>query len=113
MKPSTRKLARSRPRSVNAIRAYQRTWLAETRERAESGSPFVICTSDEFEEVLHAFGIPVRTVTLEGAKLTLDVPAVHGSFVGTVSADGKTIDGTWTQGSSLRLTFTRTAASGH
>jgi hypothetical protein len=48
--------------SVNAIRAHQRTWLAEARERAAAGEPFVICTSDEVEEILAAFGIPVLVI---------------------------------------------------
>ncbi len=59
----------------------------------------------------NAFGIPVKSVTLEGAKLALDVAAVHGSFAGTVSSDGKTIAGTWTQSSPLPLTFTRAVPS--
>ena len=67
--------------SVNAIRAYQRTWLAETRERAESGSPFVICTSDEFEEVLHAFGIPVLVINYWNFLITAQRKVRHFSDV--------------------------------
>ena len=48
--------------SVNAIRAHQRTWLADTRQRALDGDPFVISTSDEAEEILAAFGIPVLVI---------------------------------------------------
>jgi benzoyl-CoA reductase subunit B len=48
--------------SVNAIRAYQRAWLADTRQRAQEGEPFVISTSDEAEEILAAFGIPVLVI---------------------------------------------------
>ena len=67
--------------SVNAIRAYQRTWLAETRERAESGSPFVICTSDEFEEILHAFGIPVLVINYWNFLITAQRKVRHFSQV--------------------------------
>lgn len=67
--------------SVNAIRAYQRTWLAETRERAESGSPFVICTSDEFEEILHAFGIPVLVINYWNFVITAQRKVRHFSEV--------------------------------
>lgn len=63
--------------SVNTIRTYQRTWLAETRERAESGSPFVICTSDEFEEVLHAFGIPVLVINYWNFLITAQRKVRH------------------------------------
>ena len=58
----------------------------------------------------NALGIPVKTVTLTGAKLWLDIPAVHGTYVGTVSGDAKTIAGTWAQSIDLPLTFTRAAA---
>lgn len=54
--------ADERPRSVNAIRAHQRAWLADARERALQGEPFVICTSDDFEEILAVFGIPVLVI---------------------------------------------------
>lgn len=67
--------------SVNTIRAHQRTWLAETRERAESGSPFVICTSDEFEEILHAFGIPVLVINYWNFLITAQRKVRHFSHV--------------------------------
>ena len=67
--------------SVNTIRAHQRTWLAETRERAESGFPFVICTSDEFEEILHAFGIPVLVINYWNFLITAQRKVRHFSEV--------------------------------
>src|SRR6476619_108671 len=45
-----------------------------------------------------ANGIPVKSVTLKDSKLSLDVEAVHGTYEGTVAADGKSISGTWSQG---------------
>jgi hypothetical protein len=48
--------------SVDHIRGYQRAWLQRTREQAEEGEPFVICQSDEFEEVLGVLGIPVLVI---------------------------------------------------
>jgi benzoyl-CoA reductase subunit B len=48
--------------SVDAVREYQRTWLADARRSAEAGEPFVICNSDEFEEILHVMGIPVLVI---------------------------------------------------
>jgi len=67
--------------SVNAIRTHQRTWLAETRGRAESGAPFVICTSDEFEEILHAFGIPVLVINYWNFLITAQRKVRHFSEV--------------------------------
>jgi uncharacterized protein len=57
----------------------------------------------------NANGIPVTSISLQGAKLNFTVDSVHGSYEGTVSADSKSIDGTWTQGQPLPLTFERTA----
>lgn len=54
-----------------------------------------------------ANGIPVKSVTLNQSKLSLDVAAVHGSYEGTVNKDATQIDGTWTQGQTLLLTFKR------
>jgi hypothetical protein len=48
--------------SANAIRAYQREWLADTRERVSRGEPFAICNGDEFEEVFNIMDIPVIVV---------------------------------------------------
>jgi len=54
-----------------------------------------------------ANGIPCTNFVLAGARLSFEVPAVHGSYKGEVSADGKTIAGIWSQGSNLPLVFTR------
>jgi serine-type D-Ala-D-Ala carboxypeptidase/endopeptidase len=42
----------------------------------------------------HAMGIPCGDVELKGDAFTYDGPSV-GSFSGTVSKDGKSLDGTW------------------
>ncbi len=57
-----------------------------------------------------ANGIPVKTITLKDSKMSLDIPAVHGTYDGKVAADATTISGTWTQGSSLPLEFKRATA---
>jgi fermentation-respiration switch protein FrsA (DUF1100 family) len=58
-----------------------------------------------------ANGIPVSSITLKDSKLSLGVDAVHGTYEGTVSADGKSISGTWSQGKSLPLEFKRAGAA--
>jgi len=58
-----------------------------------------------------ANGIPVATVTLKDSKLSLGVDAVNGTYEGTVKPDSSEIDGTWTQGQSFPLNFTRAAAA--
>jgi hypothetical protein len=51
--------------------------------------------------------IPVTSVTLKDTKLSLVIDAVHGTYDGTVNKDASAIDGTWTQGQRLALTFKR------
>jgi pimeloyl-ACP methyl ester carboxylesterase len=58
-----------------------------------------------------ANGIPVSSVVLKDSKLNLGVDAVHGTYEGTVSTDGKTISGTWTQSKPLPLEFKRVDAA--
>jgi fermentation-respiration switch protein FrsA (DUF1100 family) len=54
-----------------------------------------------------AMGIPVSAITLKDSKLTFTSDAVHGSYDGKVNADTSAIEGTWTQGQTLPLNFTR------
>lgn len=65
------------------------------------------CSLDSLDQ--HARGIPC-TASVTGATLAIDVPAVHGSLQANLSADGNTLDGTWTQGMPLPLVMTRQAA---
>jgi len=58
-----------------------------------------------------AYGIPVTSVTLKDANLSLVVDAVHGTYEGTVNKDASEIDGTWSQGTPLPLNFKRVAAT--
>lgn len=55
-----------------------------------------------------ANGIPVNGITRDGAKVAMDVQAVMGGYEGTLSADGKSIAGTWSQGGvNLPLTLAK------
>lgn len=51
--------------------------------------------------------IPVSSIKLDGANLSLSVDAVRGKYEGTVSADGASIAGTWTQRAPLTLVLQR------
>jgi hypothetical protein len=46
----------------NMVRAYQREWLKNTRERVDQGEPFVICHGADFEENLNIMDIPVMVI---------------------------------------------------
>jgi len=55
----------------------------------------------------NAMGLPGSNVALEGSSFKFDIPSVHGSYAGTLSADGNSLSGTWTQSGSLPLDFVR------
>ena len=68
------------------------------------------CSLDSLDQ--HAMGIPCSDVAMNGTTLTLQVPPVHGSLTGEVSADGNTITASWTQGGpALPLVLTRQASA--
>lgn len=53
--------------------------------------------------------ITASSVSVDGSAVKYAVTAINGSFEGTLSADGNTIDGKWTQGpGTLDLTLVRT-----
>jgi len=54
-----------------------------------------------------ASGIPCADFRLQGNTLSFAVPAVRGSWQGTVGSDGTTLSGTWNQGTPMALNFTR------
>jgi len=50
---------------------------------------------------------PASSVTASGSNLKLSVTPLNGTYEGKLSADGKTIAGTWSQGQTMPLTLTR------
>jgi uncharacterized protein (TIGR03435 family) len=52
--------------------------------------------------------LPIDSITLDGSTVTMKLNLIGGSFQGKLSGDGKTIDGSWSQGPNpLALTLTR------
>jgi uncharacterized protein (TIGR03435 family) len=51
--------------------------------------------------------IPAESVKQSGSGLKITVPAINGAYEGSLSADGNTITGTWTQGAPLPLTLVK------
>ena len=43
-------------------------------------------------------GVPASSVTRQGSTVKMEVPGIGGTYEGKLSADGKTMAGTWTQG---------------
>jgi CubicO group peptidase (beta-lactamase class C family) len=68
------------------------------------------CSLDSLDQ--HAMGIPCSNVVATATTLSFEVPAVKGALAGTVSSDGDTVTGTWTQGGgALPLVMTRQASA--
>ena len=65
----------------------------------------ILCSLDSPDQ--GAQGIACSNVDVGEGTLTFTVPAVHGTWKGTVSADAKTLTGVWDQGSPTPLVFTR------
>jgi hypothetical protein len=57
-----------------------------------------------------AAGVPADDVTFEDGRLRLSIDAILGDYDGTLSDEGDTLEGTWSQaGQSLPLDLTRRA----
>ena len=64
------------------------------------------CALDSIDQ--DSFDIPCRVVPRNGAEITIEVAAVKGGWKGTLSSDGNTLTGTWSQGGPSRpLVLTR------
>ena len=59
-----------------------------------------------------AQGISISSISLKDSTLTFASDEIHGKYEGKVKADGSAIDGTWTQGRPMPLTFTRAVKPG-
>jgi serine-type D-Ala-D-Ala carboxypeptidase/endopeptidase len=57
-----------------------------------------------------AMALPCANVRLEQKTLSFEVPSVRGKWHGTVSDDGTTLTGSWSQGAEMPLVFRREEA---
>ena len=65
----------------------------------------------QFYSIDQSAQLPVDSVTLNGSTVTMTLSMIGGKFEGTLSKDGKTIDGTWSQGPTpLPLALARATA---
>jgi CubicO group peptidase (beta-lactamase class C family) len=63
------------------------------------------CTFDSLDQ--HAMGNECAKVAFASPSFSFEVPIVHGSWSGKLSADGNSLTGTWSQGGPLELNFAR------
>lgn len=75
----------------NLVRAYQREWLQNTRERLNDGEDFAICNGDDFEEVFNVMDIPVMVVNYWHALITMK--GLAGYYQNILSAKNYPPDG--------------------
>ena len=73
---------------------------------SDSGTIVLMDSPDQM-----AAGIPIPELTRNGETVAFQLPVARASFQGVLSADGKAIKGSWTQGASVPLDFARTSAS--
>jgi serine-type D-Ala-D-Ala carboxypeptidase/endopeptidase len=67
------------------------------------------CTLDSLDQ--GAMGLECGKVSYAALDFSFEVPVVHGSWTGKLSADSKTLTGTWTQGQPMTLNLTRQLAA--
>lgn len=58
-----------------------------------------------------AMGLQGSNAVLSGNGFSFDIPSVGGTYSGTIGNNGKSISGTWSQGTPLPLVFTRPRTS--
>lgn len=67
------------------------------------------CTFDSLDQDVS--GIECVNVVFAANKFSFEIPAGHARWSGTLSADGKTLNGTWMQGTPAALNFERQATA--
>ena len=55
--------------------------------------------------------VQAESVKQSGSAIKIAVPAINGTYEGSLSADGNTISGTWTQGDARPLTLVKATAA--
>jgi hypothetical protein len=54
-------------------------------------------------------GLPLSDIRISGQNLSFSAPTIKGAWTGFLSEDGNSLSGTWNQGNSVALNFTRIA----
>ncbi|MGE5324946.1 MAG: hypothetical protein ACM3SW_18915, partial [Actinomycetota bacterium] len=58
-----------------------------------------------------ANGIPINSISVKDSQLSFASDAVHGTYEGKINADASLIEGTWSQGMPMPLSFRRAVKS--
>lgn len=93
---------------LGAVQAGGRSLRAQIKVKSDrSGREF--CTFDSLDQ-----GAPdweCAKVSLSGTDFSFEVPKVRGRWSGKLSTDNRTLIGSWTQGSTFALNFSRQTAA--
>lgn len=93
---------------LGTIKAGAVSLRVQVTLKSEAGGKWQ-CALDSLDQ--GGYGIPCADVTFADPNLSFDVPSVKGHWAGKLSANHDQLDGTWTQGAALPLTFERQAAA--
>jgi serine-type D-Ala-D-Ala carboxypeptidase/endopeptidase len=63
------------------------------------------CFFDSLDQ--RSYHMPCANLAVSGNQVAFDIPAVEGHWNGELTADGRALTGTWTQGTPLPLNFDR------
>ena len=89
---------------AGALSAGGQTLHLELHIKTEGGTPTAVLDSLD-----QGATIPSTAVKTDGGELSILFLSIGGEFKAKLSADGKTLDGTWSQGATMPLVMTRKA----
>ena len=106
---------RAQAKAENATQSIADTWQGTLHAGKDLRTVVKISKTDDggYKAVFYSIdqggdGLPVTKITLDGSTVKMTLTMISGTYEGKLSADGKTITGTWTQGPSpLPLILTR------
>ena len=87
---------------AGALKAGDQTLRVELHLKTANGT-----TTGELNSLDQGAVIPATAVKTDGGELSALFLSVGGELKAKLSADGKTLDGTWNQGATLPLTLTK------
>ena len=93
---------------LGTVQAGGRTLRGQIKVKSDrSGHEF--CTFDSLDQ--GALELECASVTLSGSDFSFEVPKVGGRWSGKLSTDNQSLTGSWTQGGTFALNFSRQTAA--
>jgi uncharacterized protein (TIGR03435 family) len=107
---------RAQAKAENPTQNIADTWQGTLHAGRDLRTVVKISKADDggYKAVLYSIdqggdGVPVTKITLQGSTVKMSITMLAGTYEGSLSADGMTITGTWSQGPNpLPLNLTRT-----